>query len=311
LEEEVAVKKRVSQDSYLELDRVLSTTRDPRRASLAARTAVRQRNNEDYRRLRDELYRHGIVACKQALPRSWGHQLYRDYRQLFDEARSRPDGTISRGRNRYYFQVHPERLTGLVPLLTNPFLHGLSSAVLGPDYQIVEVAFDVPLPGALHQRWHRDFAMPDATRDEGRINALAFNTSGVDVTPIRGPFEIVEGTQFDDDETFQHQMFPPLSEDYEPRATKRFARLGDISARTPLAIHRGTPNRSTIHRPVLVVGVVAPDAGSDFRPIFSRRYFTDLTQELRRHLQQAELVDQLTPIKQTHDIEGLMMGEPA
>lgn len=269
------------------------------------RALVRQ----DYGSLRDELYRVGIVSAKETLPRAWGHGLFRDYQQLFAEASNRPDGLIGRGRNRYYFQVHPERLSGLLPLLTNPFLDGLSTEVLGPDYQIVEVAFDVPLPGALHQRWHRDFPMPEVTRRYGRINALAFNTSAVDVTPIRGPFEIAMGTHFDDDAAFEYQMFPPLTDDYAPRATKRFAKLGDISARTPLAIHRGTPNRSSVHRPVLVLGAITGEADSELRPVFSRRFFTDLPEEVRRHLRHAELVDDLTPLKQTHDIEGLMMGD--
>jgi hypothetical protein len=35
---------------------------------------------------------------------------------------------------------------------------------------------------------------------------------------------------------------------------------GDISARSALTIHRGTANRSNEPRPVLVVGVDAPDA---------------------------------------------------
>jgi hypothetical protein len=48
--------------------------------------------------------------------------------------------------------------------------------------------FDVlPLPGAVHQPWHRDFPMPEETRREGRLSSLAYNVTTVDVSPEMGP----------------------------------------------------------------------------------------------------------------------------
>ena len=44
------------------------------------------------------------------------------------------------------------------------------------------------------------------------------------------------------------------------RAVQKMPQRGDISARSALTIHRGTANRSNEARPVLVVGVDAPDA---------------------------------------------------
>ena len=41
---------------------------------------------------------------------------------------------------------------------------------------------------------------------------------------------------------------------------QKLPQRGDISARSALTIHRGTANRSNEARPVLVVGVDAPDA---------------------------------------------------
>ncbi|MFM7348549.1 MAG: hypothetical protein ACKO01_03570 [Erythrobacter sp.] len=35
--------------------------------------------------------------------------------------------------------------------------------MVGPEYRIVEVGFDIPFPDAADQPWHRDFAAPEAT----------------------------------------------------------------------------------------------------------------------------------------------------
>ncbi len=116
--------------------------------------------------LRDAVYRDGIAGVPGAFPRAWGEALLEDFERLFADARSRPDGTVNRGTNRFYFTVHPERLRGFVDLVTHPVVTALSAEVLGPEWLVVEVAFDVPLPASRYQPWHRDFPMPDATRDE-------------------------------------------------------------------------------------------------------------------------------------------------
>ena len=86
--------------------------------------------------------------------------------------------------------------------------------------------------------------------------------------------------------------------------------MGDISARSALTIHRGTPNRSNQSRPVLVLGVDAPDARNSERHDlqFSRAYYETLPADLKAHLT-CRIVDELEPIHQAHTIEGLMMGE--
>ena len=62
--------------------------------------------------------------------------------------------------------------------------------------------------------------------------------------------------------TARDGMFPDRSlwPRYIERAVQKLPQRGDISARSALTIHRGTANRSNEPRPVLVVGVDAPDA---------------------------------------------------
>src|SRR4029450_13530911 len=81
-------------------------------------------------------------------------------------------------------------------------------------------------------------------------------------TEDMGPFEIALGTQFDDEPDFEHGMFPPKSRygRYQERAARKDPKRGAMSARSALTLHRGTENRSALSRPVLVLGIDAPDA---------------------------------------------------
>src|SRR5918912_1548949 len=88
--------------------------------------------------------------------------------------------------------------------------------------EIVGIGFDTPFQGAKNQPWHRDFPSPPESYRDRRITSLAFNLTGVDVTPDMGPFEVAPGTQWDDGRTWKHEMFPPqeLWPRYEERGVK-------------------------------------------------------------------------------------------
>jgi len=99
----------------------------------------------------------GITALKGAFSREWAQQMCEDVEAEFERAIARPGGTIGRGPQRWYVEMHPEDLRGFLELITHPWVQTVSTAVLGPDYQIVELGFDIPFAGAKHQPWHRDF----------------------------------------------------------------------------------------------------------------------------------------------------------
>ena len=258
------------------------------------------------------LYGNGIIGMQGAFAPSWADELGEDIELLFREAVQRPGGAVGRGPQRYYVEVHPERLRGFVELVTHPWVVTVSESVLGAEYKIVEIGFDVPLPGAMYQPWHRDFPSPEATLHGRRLNSLAFNVTTVDVTREMGPFEIAVGTQWDAPEDFEHEMFPPKSNypRYEARAQQKMPKRGDISARSALTIHRGTPNNSSVARHTLVLGIDADDARNAERHDlqFSASYYATLPASVREHLT-CRVVDALEPIVQGHTIEGLVMGE--
>jgi ectoine hydroxylase-related dioxygenase (phytanoyl-CoA dioxygenase family) len=184
--------------------------------------------------------------------------------------------------------------------------------VLTRDYRIVEVGFDIPFPGAADQPWHRDFRSPDATIRDRRLNSLAFNLTAVDTRLDHGPFEIALGTQWDEIPSARDGMFPDRSlwDRYIARSVQKLPQRGDIAARSALTIHRGTANRSNEPRPVLVIGVDAPDATNanhhDLQ--VTRSYYETLPAQVRDHLA-CRVTDRLEPIIQNHVIEGLLEAD--
>jgi hypothetical protein len=259
----------------------------------------------------ETVMRDGIVGHKGAFPAELVDGIREDVEAAYGEAIDRPHGAVGRGPQRWYVEIHPEDLRAFEQIVAHPWFRQMSEAILGPEYKIVEVGFDVPFQGAKYQPWHRDFASPEVTWRDHRLTSLAFNMTAVDVTEDMGPFEIAVGTQWDDGREWKHEMFPPKDE--YPRfaavGQRKFPKRGDISCRTALTIHRGTEHLSPVSRPVLIVGVVAGDvANPDEHDLeLSRGYYESLSADVREHLL-CRVVDSLTPITQRHDIEGLVMG---
>ena len=255
------------------------------------------------------LYGDGIVGLKGAFAPAFADRMRGDIENLFEEARRVPGGALPRGPERFYVEVQPERIRGFVEIVTHRWFVAVCEAVLGPNYRIVEIGFDIPFPGAADQPWHRDFAAPEATTRDRRLNSLAFNLSAVDTRPEHGPLEIAPGTQWDQFEGCAKGMFPPraLWPRYTARAEQKLPQRGDISARSALTIHRGTANRSSEARPVLVVGVDAPDAtNADHHDLqVTRAYAESLPPRAIDHLTY-RLVEELQPVVQHHVIDGLL-----
>lgn len=256
----------------------------------------------------------GIAPLPGAFAPEWAERLHEECLRLHEAASSYESGRVARGRNRWYFAVHPEQLSGITDLLTHPWFAEICETMLGPGYQVAETAFDVSFPGSRYQPWHRDFRRHVGMRPDGSICALAFNIPTVDVVDEMGPFEMVVGTQNDEIET-DDGMFPPpeQQERYEADERRRLMKpkRGGMSVRTPLAIHRGTPNVSEWDRPVMVATVYAGDvdllAGHDVLAA-TREFHERLPPRARDHLH-CEVVERLERIDQGHDIEGLVMGD--
>jgi len=280
--------------------------------AMAPRTQQEQHETYEPADIMRGLYGDGIIGLKGAFSREWTQRMREDIETLFAEAQQVPGGALPRGPQRWYVEVQPERVRGFVDIATHPWFVAVCETVLGPDYKIVEIGFDIPFPGAADQPWHRDFFVPEATTKGRRLNSLAFNLTAVDTIPEMGPFEVAPGTQWDQFEGCPKGMFPPreLWPRYISRAQQKMPQMGDMSARSALTIHRGTANRSNQSRPVLVVGVDAPDATNaqhhDLQ--VTRGYLESLPPRVRDHLTY-RVVDALETVVQHHVIEGLLKPE--
>ncbi len=280
----------------------------------------------DVAALIEAIYRDGITGIPNLLPTEWADQLDEDLKKEFAAALSHEGGTAPRGWNRFYFEPYPERVRGFLDLITHPVITELSVRMFGNDYKVVELGCDIPLPGAINQPWHRDFPMPEETR-QGRLTSIAINASSVDVTPDMGPFQCVPGTHFEPGDDFDGGMFPDESRyaEYEGRMESRFGRRGSVSVRSGLALHRGSrsSNRSRI-RPVAIVGIVSPEDRAVVKRIanpedpdvprlrVSQQYIDSLSEDVLRYLSYEVVADtekNLPPHFTHHTFEGLKMAE--
>jgi hypothetical protein len=259
----------------------------------------------------ETLYRDGITGLKSGFPREWIEAMREDMMTAFWSAIQRPGGAVGRGPRRWYVEIHPQDMRGFTDLVTHPWIAAMCEGVLGPDYKIVEIGFDTPFQGAMNQPWHRDFPSPVDTYAGRRITSLAFNLTGVNVSQDMGPFEISIGSQWEDGRNWNHEMFPAKEKwpGFAAKGVKKFPQMGDISCRSALTIHRGTAHPSPIARPVLVLGVDAPGAGHDklHDLMVTQDYYDALPASVRDHLV-CRVVENLIPVTQKHDIEGLVMG---
>lgn len=255
------------------------------------------------------IYGDGIIAQPSAFDLSLVERVHRSIEGLFAEARATPDGALPRGPNRYYVEVAPERIDGFVDIASHPWFIAVCEAILGPQWSIVEVGFDIPFPGATLQPWHRDFAAPDVTTQGRCINSLAFNMTMVDTTPEMGPFEIAPGTQWDMVPECPRGMFPDPDRwpRYEERRVAKLAQRGSISARSALTIHRGTANLSQTARPVLVIGVDGPSArNADHHDLQMTEAFQSTLPPVLANRFTGRIVEHISAVRQNHVIEGLI-----
>jgi hypothetical protein len=121
----------------------------------------------------ETLHRDGIVGRKGAFSRDFAEAMREDMLTAFWSAIQRPGGAVGRGPRRWYVEIHPEDFGGFAELAGHPWVTTMCEAVLGKNYQIVEIGFDVPFQGAKNQPWHRDFPSPVETYVDHKITSLA------------------------------------------------------------------------------------------------------------------------------------------
>ncbi|MCA1614304.1 MAG: phytanoyl-CoA dioxygenase family protein [Acidobacteria bacterium] len=122
--------------------------------------------------------------------------------------------------------------------------------LVGADMAMCQLATDTPLLGSDYQDIHRDAPplFPETGRETPPFQ-LAVNFPLVDVTEENGPFEVARATHMISKEEGLRRI-----ESGEAALEPILLRAGDVMIRDVRGLHRGTPNRTEVPRPMVVVG---------------------------------------------------------
>ncbi|HVF50613.1 MAG TPA: phytanoyl-CoA dioxygenase family protein [Pyrinomonadaceae bacterium] len=156
----------------------------------------------------------------------------------------------NRGPARYYVTL-PFRAPWAEPeFFEDDDVLAVVSGLVGEDATMVQLATDTPLEGSDYQDVHRDALplFPETGRETPPFQ-LAVNFPLVSVTPENGPFEVARETHLMSKEEGLRRIAAG-----EIRLEPIMLRLGDVMIRDVRGLHRGTPNRTTEPRPMVVIG---------------------------------------------------------
>lgn len=156
----------------------------------------------------------------------------------------------NRGAGRYYVTLPFTSPWAEPDFFDNDDILTIVERLVGKDMVMCQLATDTPLLGSDYQELHRDTPplFPELPFETPSFQ-LAVNFPLVDVTPENGPIEIVRGTH----------MMPKAEamaklESGELKLEAFPMELGDVMIRDVRGIHRGTPNRTQVPRPMVVIG---------------------------------------------------------
>ena len=156
----------------------------------------------------------------------------------------------NRGAARYYVTLPFDAPFADPSIYEDPDVLAVVERLAGQDFTMVQLATDTPLLGSDYQDVHRDTPplFPETARETPPYQ-IAVNFPLVEVTPENGPFEVARGTHMLPKDEALH-----LIETGERRLEPLTMRLGDVMVRDVRALHRGTPNRTEVPRPMVVIG---------------------------------------------------------
>jgi ectoine hydroxylase-related dioxygenase (phytanoyl-CoA dioxygenase family) len=157
---------------------------------------------------------------------------------------------LNRGPNRYYVTLPFVPPFADPAIFENDVILGVVGRLVGQDGVMCQLATDTPLQGSEYQEIHRDTQLlfPE-TGKETPPYQLAVNFPLVDMTMENGPFEVALGTHMLSKEEGMRRI-----ETGEAKIEPVLLKKGDVMIRDVRHLHRGTPNRTDVPRPMVVIG---------------------------------------------------------
>jgi ectoine hydroxylase-related dioxygenase (phytanoyl-CoA dioxygenase family) len=172
------------------------------------------------------------------------------FNPLLETHIAREGHLFNRGPGRFYVTLPFTEPFADPAIFEDEDVLAIVQKLVGEDATLVQLATDTPILGSDYQDLHRD-APPlfPETGQETPPFQLAVNFPLVDVEIENGPFEVARGT---------HMMSKAEAlrriEAGEIKLEPLTMRMGDVMIRDVRSIHRGTPNRTTVPRPMVVIG---------------------------------------------------------
>jgi hypothetical protein len=246
----------------------------------------------DLNRLAEDLSRDGICIIRGLFDPEMLKEWSRAFDQLFQERQDRPGGLAPREPNRYYLTLPWARPFADLNVFANPTILGVLDRTFPQDYVMVQFGADVPVKGSDYQETHRDFRPLFTDQVVTPLYAVAVNFPLVPVTDDNGPFEMAKGTHV----IGRDEGLRKIERGDIP--LERFTLdLGDAMIRSPLALHRGTPNRTDTPRPMIVMGYVMHWLHTPKVDLTLPRDFYEGLPERAKSLLRCEVVEQLADEK--------------
>lgn len=248
-----------------------------------------QFSTADLDRFADDLNRDGICVIRGLFDRSLIEEWADAFNTLFEQRKQQPGGIAPRGPSRWYLTFPWVKPFANTEVFANQTILGILDRVFYQEYRMVQLAADIPFQGAEYQEVHRDFRPLFNDSINTPLYAVAVNFPLVEVTPENGPFEMARGT---------HRM--PREEGLvkiragEIAMEQFYMQPGDVMIRSPLALHRGTPNTTPQPRPMVVMGYVMHWLHTHKVDLtLPADYYNHLSPELQEMLR-CKVVDQLS-----------------
>lgn len=205
----------------------------------------------DFDRLAAELKRDGICVIRRLFPPDRIAEWTNAFEHLFQQRQNQPGGLAPREQARYYLTLPWMAPFANSEIFAHPTILAILDRVFYQEYRLVQLGVDVPVQGSDYQEIHRDFRPLFSDQIVTPLYALAVNFPLVEVTDENGPFQMARGTH-----VLPREEALVKVQSGEIPMESFYLKPGDVMIRSPLALHRGSPNCTNQPRPMVVMGYV-------------------------------------------------------
>lgn len=198
----------------------------------------------------EEVLRDGFCVLKHFIPRETLETWNEAFLSLLETYLAEGGSELNRGAARYYVTLPFTEPFADPGIFEHDDLIAICEGLVGKNFVMCQLATDTPLLGSEYQDTHRD--APPLFPEWGQETPpfqLAINFPLVDVDLENGPIEIARGTHM----LSRTEGLAKL-ERGEVKLEPITMELGDVMIRDVRGLHRGTPNRTTQPRPMVVIG---------------------------------------------------------